>query len=146
MGSCFFIGNHDAPPEVERELREVVERHIAAYGVTRFTVGHYGTFDAMAARAVAEAKNSYPNTSLTILLPYYPVAPDALPRVAFDDTLYPSEMESVPKRLAITRANRYVIDRCDHLIAYVHNPGNARKFLEYAQRRERRGLIKITEL
>ena len=146
MGSCFFIGNHDAPPEVERELRAVVERHITAYGVTHFTVGHYGAFDAMAARAVAEAKKSYPDVSLTILLTYYPAAPDTLPQVAFNDTLYPSEMESVPKRLAITRANRYVIDRCDHLIAYVHNPGNARKFLEYAQRRERRGLIKITEL
>lgn len=146
MGNCFFIGNHDAPPEVEREVRAVVERHITAYGVTHFTVGHYGAFDAMAARAVVDAKKTHLDISLTILLPYYPVAPDALPHVPFDDTLYPSEMESVPKRLAITRANWYVIDRCDHLIAYVHNPGNARKFLEYAQRRERRGLIKITEL
>ncbi len=146
MGSCFFIGNHDAPSEVERELKAAVERHIAEYGVTHFTVGHYGAFDAMAARAVAEAKKRHPDISLTILLPYYPTASDTLPQVAFDDTLYPSEMESVPKRLAITRANRYVIDRCDHLIAYVHNPGNARKFLEYAQRREQRGLLTITEL
>ena len=146
MGSCFFIGNHDASQEVERELRTVVERHITAYGVTHFTVGHYGAFDAMAARVVAEAKKSHLDISLTILLPYYPAALDTLPQVDFDGTLYPSEMESVPKRLAIPRANRYVIDRCDHLIAYVHNPGNARKFLEYAQRRERRGLIKITEL
>lgn len=146
MGSCFFIGNHDTPPEVEQGLKAEAERHIAEYGVTHFVVGHYGTFDAMAARAVAEAKKSHPDVSLTILLPYYPAAPDTLPDVAIDDTLYPSGMESVPKRLAITRANRYVIDRCDYLIAYVHTPGNARKFLEYAQRRERRGLIKITEL
>ena len=146
MGNCFFIGNHDAPAEVGRELRTVVERHITAYGVTHFTVGHYGAFDVMAARAVAEAKKKHPDISLTILLPYYPVAPDALPSVAFDDTLYPSGLESVPKRLAITRANRYVIDHCSHLIAYVHTPGNARKFLEYAQRRERRGLLVITEL
>ena len=146
MGSCFFIGNHDVPPEVERELREAIEQHITVHGVTRFTVGHYGAFDAMAARAAAEAKKKHPDISLTILLPYYPIASDALPHVAFDDTLYPSGMESVPKRLAITRANRYMIDRCSHLIAYVHTPGNARKFLEYAQRREQRGLLMITEL
>ena len=146
MGNCFFIGNHDAPPEVGRELREAIEQHITVHGVTRFITGHYGAFDAMAARTVAEAKKSSPAISLTILLPYYPAAPDTLTQVAFDDTLYPSEMESVPKWLAITRANRYVIDRCDHLIAYVHTPGNARKFLEYAKKRERRGLLMITEL
>lgn len=146
MGSCFFIGNHDAPPEVEQKLRAAVEQHITVHGVTQFIVGHYGAFDAMAARAVAEAKKRHPDVSLTILLPYYPAAPDILPQVAFDDTLYPFEMESVPKRLAITRVNRYMIDRCDYLIAYVHTPGNARKFLEYAQRRERRGLLMITEL
>lgn len=42
MGSCFFIGHHDAGKELLPLLAEVVERHITEYGVTDFFVGHYG--------------------------------------------------------------------------------------------------------
>ena len=65
----------------------------------------------------------------------------------FDNTFYPHGMEKVPRRLAIVRANRYMIDHADYLIAYVWHPGsNARNFLEYAQKRELHNLIKVTAL
>ena len=35
----------------------------------------------------------------------------------FDSTFYPPGMESVPRKVAIVRANRYVVDHVDYLIA-----------------------------
>ena len=56
-------------------------------------------------------------------------------------------MERVPRRFAIVRANRYMVDHVDFLIAYVwHTASNARELLEYAQRRQERGLLQITLL
>ena len=63
----------------------------------------------------------------------------------FDGTFYPPGMESVPRKAAIVRANRYVVDHVDYLIAYVWHPAsNARELVEYAKRRENRNLIGIT--
>lgn len=56
--SCFFIGHREAGAELLPLLAEAVERHITEYGVTDFYVGHYGSFDGMAAHAVKEARGS----------------------------------------------------------------------------------------
>ena len=65
----------------------------------------------------------------------------------FDGTFYPPGMESVPRKVAIVRANRYVVDHVDYLIAYAWHPAsNARELLEYAKRREKRDLISITSI
>ena len=56
-------------------------------------------------------------------------------------------MEAVPKRYAIVRANKQMVNSTDWLIAYVCHPGsNARSLLEYAHRREQKGLIRIRNL
>ncbi len=36
----------------------------------------------------------------------------------FDGIFYPSGMEAVPRRLAVVRANRYIVDNNNFLIAY----------------------------
>ena len=58
MRSCFFIGHREAPDMRLPLLEAAVERHIMTYGVTDFVVGHYGGFDALAARAVKAAKSA----------------------------------------------------------------------------------------
>jgi len=56
-------------------------------------------------------------------------------------------METVPRNYAIIRANQYMVDRVDHLIAYVWHPaGNARNLVEYARRREKKGFIVVYNL
>lgn len=141
---CFFIGHRDAPASLFDALRAAVERH-AGWGVGEFIVGSYGSFDAMAARAVIAAKANYPGIRLTLLCPYHPAQrPVELPP-GFDGALYPFE-EKVPPRFAISRANEAAIRLCDHLIAYAVHPGNARDFLEYALRRQRGGLIRVENL
>ena len=145
--SCYFIGHREASEEIYAQLRGAVERHIVEFCVTEFIVGHYGSFDRMAARAVIEAKKMHPEVTLTLLLPYHPTErPIAAPE-GFDGTYYPPGMERVPRRVAIVRANRYMVDHVDYLIAYAWHPGsNARELVEYAKDREIHGKIKVTQI
>ena len=111
--SCFFIGHREASEEIYPALYAAVEQHILEYGVTEFIVGHYGGFDRLAASAVKEAKRFYPEVKLILLLPYHPAERPISTPDGFDGTFYPPGMESVPRKIAIVRANRYVVDHVE---------------------------------
>ena len=147
MGICFFIGHREAGDELLPTLTEAVERHITEYGITSFMVGRYGNFDKLAARAVIGAKKRHPEVTLTLLLPYHPFDRPTPTLEGFDGTFYPPGMETVPKRVAIVRANRYMVENSSHLIAYAWHPAsNALELVEYAQRMGHRGLLHVTVL
>lgn len=136
MKTCFFIGHRDAPESVLPVLRAAVERHITEYGVSSFMVGHYGNFDRFAATAVIAAKAAHPQIALTLLLPYHPaVQPIDIP-CGFDDSCYPTGMESVPWHVAVPRANRYAVEHADYLITYAHyTASNTGRIIAYAQKK-----------
>ena len=145
--TCFFIGHREAPDSLLPELSAKVERHITEYGVTDFVVGGYGRFDALAASCVEAAKKRHPKVTLTLLLPYHPFDRPILTLPGFDGTFYPPGMETVPKRAAIVRANRYMVEHSDYLIAYAWHPAsNAWDLVEYARRRKQHEAITITTL
>ena len=145
--SCFFIGHREASEEIYPVLYAAVEQHIVEYGVTEFIVGHYGGFDRLAASAVKAAKRFYPKVRLTLLLPYHPAERPIPTPDGVDGTFYPPGMESVPRKIAIVRANRYVVDQIDYLIAYVwQSTSNAKKLVEYAWKRKKKNSISITSL
>lgn len=145
--SCFFIGHREASEKLLPALLEAVETHITEYGVREFVVGHYGEFDRLAAIAVKKAKQQHPEIMLLMLLPYHPAERPIETPKGFDDTYYPPGMEKVPRSLAIVRANRYMVDHVDYLIAYVwHEISNSYELLEHARTREKRGLMTITVL
>ena len=145
--SCFFIGHRDAPEAIYPQLLAEVERHIAELGVTEFIVGHYGRFDRLAARVVIAAKQRHPNISLLLLLPYHPSEQSIEIPIGFDNTYYPPDMEKVPRRLAIVRANRYVVDHVDYLIAYAWHPAsNAQELVKYAAVRRRDVKITVVDI
>lgn len=147
MKSCFFIGHRDASDEIFHTLEKTVERHIVEYGVTEFIVGNYGGFDRLAAKVVIAAKERHPDITLAMLIPYHPAERPIAPPVGFDNTFYPPGMEKIPRRLAIVRANRYMVDHADYLIAYVWHPAsNARNLLEYALKRKEKNHAKVTVL
>ena len=136
MKSCFFIGHREASEDIFPKLMEAVENHIVDCGVTGFIVGNCGGFDCMAAKAVVSAKVLHPGITLLLLLPYHPAEWPIETPPGFDGTFYPPGMESVPRRYAIVRANRYLIDHVDYLIAYAWHPAsNARDLVEYALRK-----------
>ena len=147
MKSCFFIGHREASSELFSILEQTVEKHISEYGVTEFIVGGYGNFDHLAARAVISLKKQYPQITLSLLIPYHPAErPVAVPP-GFDNTYYPPGMEKVPRKLAIVRANRYMVAHVDYLIAYVWHPAsNARNLVAYARKLEMQNKIRVTLL
>ncbi|MCU7653519.1 hypothetical protein ODJ80_12030 [Acutalibacter sp. LFL-21] len=112
-------------------MEQAVEQLITQ-GVTEFYVGNHDSFDRMAARAVIAAKQLHPQVRLTMLLAYHPgERPVTLPP-GFDGSLYPPGMENVPRRFAIPRANRWMVEHCTHLVAYVTHPAsNAGKVVEW---------------
>lgn len=115
--------------------------------VSDFYVGMYGNFDRLAGEAVIQLKRKYPDIRLFLVLPYHPAERpiEALP--GYDGTFYPDGMEAVSRRYAIAKANRKMIDASDFLIAYVtHTVSNAYDLLEYAVRRQRKGLIRVINL
>lgn len=147
MNTCFFIGHRNTPDTVLPALIQEVERHIVECAVTDFVVGHYGHFDTLAAQAVMDAKQRHPSVTLTMLLPYHPAERPIPAPEGYDGTFYPPDMERVPRRLAIVRANHWMLCNSDYLIAYVRHPSNgSREVLEEARRREARGLIRVTNL
>ena len=145
MKSCFFIGHREASSGLLPVLKQVIEKHICEYGVTEFVVGGYGNFDHLAAKAVISLKQQYPQITLFLLIPYHPAERPIETPPGFDNTYYPPGMEKGPRKLAIVRSNRYMVDHVDYLIAYAWHPAsNARNLVEYAHNRECKGQINIT--
>ncbi len=142
MKSCFLIGHRDAPEEILPALLEAIEGHITDLGVGEFIVGYYGAFDRLAARAFVCAKSRHPEIILMRLTPYHPAQRPVETPPGFDGTFYPPGMESIPRRYAIVRANRYMIDHVDYLIAYTWHPAsNAKNLVEYAMKPKSRTVL-----
>ncbi len=131
---CFLFGHRDAPESILEQIERSVEERYLTDGIEEFVVGHRGSFDSLAARAVRSVGKKHPAVRLTRLLSYHP-AEGRKENEKFGATYYPEGMENVPKRLAIVRANEKAIDAAHCIICYVNHPGNARKLMEYAQKR-----------
>ena len=144
MKTCFFIGHREADESLLPELMSVVERLIIEEQVSCFYVGGYGGFDRIAASAIKRSKQNHPEITLMLVLPYHPAErPVEIPH-DFDGTYYPEGMEKVPRRFAIVKANEFMVNTSDWLIAYVrHGASNSRKILEYAQHRGNIRIVRI---
>ena len=107
----------------------------------------YGGFDRVAVAAVRRMKQKYPDITLMLVLPYHPAERPTEAPDGFDGTYHPDGLETTPKRYAIVRANKIMVDASDWLVCYVrHGAGNSWKLLEYAQRRAAKGLIQIENI
>ena len=144
--TCFMIGHRYVSAGLRSRMDAEIERHVTVYGVREFAVGHYGHFDAMASAAVREAKKRHPELRLTLLLPYDPYCSAHDPE-DYDATIYPEGLEFVPRRAAIVRANRYMVENSDFLICYhAALVGNTRDIVAFAMRRAKKGLIRVSNL
>ncbi len=60
---------------------------------------------------------------------------------------YPPGIESLPRCFAIIRANRYMLNHTDYLIAYAWHPArNTWELVEYAEARTNRGLMQVRRI
>lgn len=128
MPACTFFG-HSQCPDLRSELREAVMR-LAGDGVDMFYVGDNGRFDAQVRSVLSELGLRY-----GVVLAYLPkwAGPD------FDDTMFPEGLELVHPRYAIERRNRWILERSDYVVTYVHHGwGGAAKFAALAERQGKR--------
>ena len=147
MNSCFFIGHREANERLLPRLELEIERLIIEERVRYFYVGGYGGFDGIAATAVKRAKKKHPEVTLMLVLPYHPAERPIEKPPGYDGTCYPEGLEKTPRPFAIVKANQLMVDSCEWLVCYVrHGASNSRNLLEYAQRREKKGLIQITNI
>ena len=147
VAACFFIGHRETNELILPYIKKAAGELICQETARDFYVGGYGGFDRIAGEAIFQLKNEFPFIRLYRVLPYHPVdRPIELPDY-FNGTYYPDGLEYVPRRYAISRANRAMINQVDFLIAYVWHPAsNAGKLLDYAKNREKKGLIRVINL
>lgn len=142
--SCFFIGHREADERLLPRLELIIDRLISEENVRYFYVGGYGGFDRIAAAAVKRAKQKHPDITLILVPPYHPAERPIDTPNGFDGTYYPEGLENTPRRYAIVRTNKIMVDTCEWLLCYVrHGASNSSNLLEYAKRRADKGLITI---
>lgn len=102
-------------------------------GVDRFYVGAQGNFDHYVINALIEVGMIYPHIKFNIVLPKIP---QELPKwVPAEYTVVPEGIEITPPRFAVTKCNRWMLQRSDYVIGYVSRPfGGAATFLKEAER------------
>ena len=136
---CCFFGHHDAPEQLKPMIAEQVEELIKN-GETTFYVGTHGGFDFMTIRVLREMKEAYPHINYGIVLAYMPDAsPEDYSFIKPEETLYPTGLESVPRKFAILWRNDWMLKESDTVICYAkHHLGGAGKFTEKAIKQKKR--------
>ena len=135
MAACCFFGHRDCPDTVKPRLREVLVQIIERDGVDRFYVGHQGAFYAIVLSVLRELARLYPQIQYDIVLAYMPQEKSDFDTEMEQHTLLPEGIETAPRRFAIDRRNRWMLQQADYVVTYVrHSWGGAAKFADEAKR------------
>ena len=123
--------------DVEKPLRETLERLVAERGVRVFYTGGMGEFDELFARTVRSMKREFPSLRLVLVAPYLTERLNldkAFYEAQYDEILIPAELDGVHPKAAIGQRNRWMVDRSDIVIAALHrNFGGAADAVRYAE-------------
>ena len=155
--------------DVEKPLREVLERLVTERGVRVFYTGGMGEFDELFARTVRSMKREYPSLRLVFVMPYltrelstgkqrygaayggqiaratYDGPGMGWHEAQYDGILIPAELDGVHPKAAIGLRNRWMVDRSDIVIAALHRDfGGAAEAVRYAEKRGKE-VVRIIE-
>lgn len=137
MASCTFFGHRDTPENTYSSIYCHINDLIIKQGVDIFYVGNSGNFDKMVKKALKELQTTYPDIKINIVLAYIPDKKSKYEDYTY--TIYPDDLEKVPKRFAISARNNWMINKSDYVITYItHSYGGASKFAEIARKRNKR--------
>ena len=143
MRVCTFCGHSKiySPYEDIKAATQQIVSGLIQDGYDCFLVGNYGQFDRLAASVCLILKREYPSIRVNLVVPYYQPQLDSYEKeyhARFDDIIVPA-LESTPYQYRIVRANEYMVDRADTIVAYVNaSIGGAAKTLAYAERKKKR--------
>ncbi len=135
MKACTFFGHRDCPDTIKSTLRDAVIDLIERRSVTRFYVGNQGAFDAIVLSVLRELEKKYPQIQYDVVLAYMPQETTEHDTEMEQHTLLPEGIETAPKRFAIDRRNKWMLQNSDYVVTYVrYATGGAAKFANEAKR------------
>lgn len=144
MISCTFAGHGEVyGRNVENSIELAIESILKKDKSFVFYSGDMGEFDKMCSTAVRKAKRRHPelDIKLMVVLPYMMAKVNTdkeLYKSLYDEIIIPMELSEAHYKSAITKRNRWIVDRSDCLIAYVYRDfGGAYATLKYACRTEK---------
>ena len=143
MIACTFAGH--------RELRRAGMEGLVGIALERlltmddsfcFYAGGMGEFDRLCARTVCRKRQQHPGKHIELLLvePYMHKGLNDRGRALlaiYDEIIIPMQLSTCHYKAAIRARNRWMVDHCRFLLAYVDRPyGGAYDTLRYARSRD----------
>ena len=135
MKTVMFCGHSkvDEPEKIKKWVLSETEKAIQN-GASEFLLGAYGDFDNLVAGVVFELKKKYPHIKSVLVLAYLDQKKNC---DLYEESIYPP-LENVPKKYAIVKRNRWMVDNSDAIIAYVlYDWGGAAGTLSYAMQKKK---------
>ena len=136
---CCGFGHRVMLMDVEKPLREVLERLVEERGVSLFYTGGMGEFDELFARTVRSMKRECPSLRLVLVAPYLTERLNMnkmFYESLYDEILIPAELDGVHPKAAIGQRNRWMVDHSDIVVAALHRDfGGATAAVRYAKNR-----------
>ena len=134
--TCCGFGHRILLTDIEKPLRETLERLVEAQNVSEFYTGGMGEFDALFARTVRSMKREDPRLRLVLVLPYLTKQLNenkAFYEAQYDELLLPAALDSVHPKKAILLRNRWMVEHSDFILAALHrDTGGAFQAIRYA--------------
>ena len=131
--TCCFFGHRECFGLDEKALLQKIEEQIKK-GTTLFYVGNQGSFDAMVRSVLKKLQLRYPHIQYGVVLAYLPGKKDI-----YDDrkdTIYPEGLEVAPRKFAIVKRNRWMVEQSAVCVCYInHTWGGAYKSVKFAERK-----------
>ena len=135
---CCGFGHRVLLMDVEKPLRETLERLVAERGVRVFYTGGMGEFDELFARTVRSMKRECPSLRLVLVAPYLTERLNMdkmFYESLYDEILIPAELDGVHPKAAIGQRNRWMVDHSDIVVDALHRDfGGAAAAVRYAEK------------
>lgn len=136
---CTFAGHGNSyyySADTYKKIISCLKQLICEKNISEFWVGNYGSFDAMAARAVINIKEEYPHIKLCLVVPYITSHINKLNpeyKNFYDEIIVADISPQAPMRAYIPLCNEYMIDKSACLLCFIEiKSGGAFKTYEYA--------------
>lgn len=134
--TCAFFGHKESPDSIKPLLEEEIRKLIENEGYEEFLVGNQGRFDAMVYTTLKRLQSEYPSIRCYVVLAYMPGRNTEYATIDYSDTIFPEGLETVPRRFAISRRNKWIVENSNAVICYVNRTwGGAYQAVILAEKR-----------
>lgn len=135
-----FFGHRNIYGRIKDELESVLIDLIENHSANLFYVGNEGSFDHIVQAVLKELEPRYPHIVYEVVFAYRPKKFSEIDLTDYyAKGIYPEELVCVPKRFAIPKRNKWMLDRADTVVTYVkYELGGASQFKELAEKKGKR--------